>query len=81
MLEAQTKALQVSMQKVETRLDSVESKISGTVHKEIHAAINERTDIENRKMNLVIYNLPEAVDCNDENSSWDNTTRVDKDAA
>ena len=81
MLEAQTKALQVSMQKVETRLDSVESKISGTVHKEIHAAINERTDIENRKMNLVIYNLPEAVDCNDENSSWDNTTRVDKDTA
>ena len=58
-LGAKTTALRVDLTKVEERLDAVESKLAGKVHKEIHTAINERADIERRKLNLVVYNLPE----------------------
>ena len=76
-LEKQTKVLQESMERVEKRLENVEAKVTGTVHKEINTAINERADIERRKMNLVIYNLPEEP--KDTDSAWDTPAEVEND--
>ena len=42
------------MNNVKDRLDKVEKKVQGSVHKVIGSALNERTDIERRKMNLVV---------------------------
>ena len=78
-LEKQTKALQISLANVEKRLDNVETKLAGTVHKEINSAINERADIERRKLNLVIYNLPEAIIPDETPSAWDSPDRRTKD--
>ena len=80
-LEKQTKALQSSLANVERRLDDVEAKVTGTVHREISSAINERADIERRKLNLVIYNLPEAQMNESNPSAWDTPDRIAKDTS
>ena len=80
MLEKQTRTLEEKMCKVESRLETVESKLTGAVHKEIHSAINERADIDRRKMNLVIYNLKEAENVGDEQSAWDSVKRIEEDS-
>ena len=76
-LEADTKALQVDMVNVQKRLETVEKKLAGNVHVEIDTAISERTDIERRKMNLVVFNFPEC-DGDDENA-WDLQTKINRD--
>ena len=60
-LEAQTKSLQSEVVELEKRVSVVENKLNGSVDKEISEAINEKTDRERRKMNLVFYNFPEPV--------------------
>ena len=44
-IEIETKALKSDMVTVKERLDKVEKKLQGSVHKEIGSALNERTDI------------------------------------
>ena len=61
-IEAETKVLKTDMDNVKERLEKVEKKLQGSVHKEIGSALNERTDIERRKMNLIVFNLPEVED-------------------
>ena len=77
-LEKQTKSLQAGMVAMEQRIATVESKVAGTVHKEIHNAINERADIDRRKCNLVVYNFPEAIIPDEEGekkTAWDTGVR------
>ena len=82
-LEKQTKSLQVGMVNMEKRLAAVESKVQGAVHKEIHTALNERADIDRRKCNLVVYNLPEVnipdEDDQQKTTAWDTDVRRTKD--
>ena len=76
-IEAETKVLKTDMDNVKERLEKVEKKLQGSVHKEIGSALNERTDIERRKMNLIVFNLPEVEDPT--NVVWDIPTKVTKD--
>ena len=76
-LEAETKVLKTDMNSVKDRLDKVEKKLQGSVHKEIGSAINERTDIERRKLNLIVFNLPEIDDPT--NTAWDLPEKITKD--
>ena len=76
-IEIETKALKSDMATVKERLDKVEKKLQGSVHKEIGSALNERTDIERRKMNLVVFNLPEPE--SPTNVAWDNDEKIEKD--
>ena len=76
-LEIATKTLQTEMTTVQERLDKVEKKLQGSVKTEISSALSEQNDIEKRKLNLVVYNLPEVEDT--ENTVWDLPTKIDKD--
>ena len=73
-LEAQTTALKSEVTEIKKRLDKVETKLSGSVNKEIEQAISEKQDIERRKLNLVLYNMPEQE--KGEKSVWDNPAKI-----
>ena len=53
-LEAKQTAMQTQIKSVTDRLVVVEKKLTGSVNKEIDTAINEKTDIERRKLNFDI---------------------------
>ena len=76
-IEVETKALKTEVNSVKDRLDIVERKLEGSVHKEIGTALNERTDIERRKLNLVMFNLPEIQPESD--VVWDTPEKIAKD--
>ena len=76
-LEVETKILRTDMDDVKTRLEKVEKKLQGSVKQEIGTALNEQVDIEKRKMNLIVFNLPEPE--NVEKTVWDLETKVARD--
>ena len=78
-LETLAKSNKADIEAVVERLESVESKLAGTVHKEISDVLNERSDIERRKMNLVIYNIPEAEMEENPPTVWDSPKRTEED--
>ena len=78
-LEIETKAVKADVEDLKTRMENVEKKLKGSVHKEISVAINEKADIERRKMNLVIFNLPEQKCANDNKTAWDLPEIIEKD--
>ena len=79
-LEAIIKVLQSELNSVKTRLDTAERKLDGSVTKEIDAALSEKADIERRKVNLIVYNLPEPIQTeNHENAAWDNKAKIEAD--
>ena len=81
-IEAETKVLKTDMTNVMDRLQKVEKKLEGSVHKEIGSALNERTDIERRKMNLIVFNLPEPeMPSETPNNAWDLPEKIEKDIA
>ena len=63
---------------IKDRLNKVEKKLEGTVHREIDQAIAEKNDIERRKCNLVIYNFPEPIKTTDDDT-WDTDAKIAKD--
>ena len=76
-LEVETKILRSDVDQMNIRLETVEKKLEGSVKKEIGTALNEQVDIEKRKMNLLVFNLPEPE--NVEQTVWDIPTKVAKD--
>ena len=76
-LEVETNILKTDMSDVKTRLEKVEKKLAGSVKQEIGSALSEQADIEKRKMNLVVFNLPEPK--NTENTVWDNPRKIEED--
>ena len=78
-LEIETKAVKADVEDLKTRMENVEKKLKGSVHKEISVAINEKADIERRKMNLVIFNLPEQKCANDNKTAWELPEIIEKD--
>jgi len=56
-------------EELKDRLDRVEDKLSGKVKLELSGAVNERADIERRKLNVLVYNLPETT--TDTSTAWD----------
>ena len=79
-LEAQMKGLMLLVEENKKEIKFLTEKVTGKVHKEIHQAVNEMRDIEGRKMNLIVYNLPEAeIPKENDNPAWDTPTRKNMD--
>ena len=76
-LELETQAVKSDVKDLKTRMEAVEKKLKGSVEREISVALNEKTDIERRKMNLVVFNLPEQKSTTD--TVWDVPELVKKD--
>ena len=60
-LDARANGLANSMQELQNRLDRLESKVAGEVGYEVTAALDQKMEIEKRKMSLIIFNLPEPL--------------------
>ena len=73
-LEAQTNVLKNEVTDIKKRLETVETKLSGSVNKEIEQAISEKQDIERRKLNLIVYNMPEQEKSDE--SVWDTPAKI-----
>ena len=76
-LEIETQTVKTEVIDLKKRMDNVEKKLQGSVTKEISVAINEKTDIERRKLNLVVFNLPEII--SDKENAWDLPEKINKD--
>ena len=76
-LESQVHTIQTEHNEIKQRLTIVEKKLAGSVNKEIATALNEKVNIDRRKLNLIVYNLPEQV--NDGETVWDNPEKIEKD--
>ena len=76
-LEIETQAVKEDVIALKKRMDNVEKKLTGSVEKEIAVALNEKTDIERRKLNLIVFNLPE---CDTGSQTvWDLPEKIQKD--
>ena len=61
MLENQTSNLASRVTTLDERVEALESKISQKVKKTIMTEMDERTDIERRKLNLIVFGMPEPI--------------------
>ena len=69
LLENQNRNLTSKIMKLDERVDALESKISTNVKKDISSQLDEREDINRRKYNVVVLNLPEHH-IEDTNNAW-----------
>ena len=76
-LEKKTETLSEDMHIVKNDLKEIKTSISNLVKKEIFEGLGERQDIEQRKMNLVVYGMPEPVI--DNATAWDDEKKIEKD--
>ena len=77
-LTIQTKSLQDDMKTVKKDIESIQNTIKRTVREEITGAIEEKQEIEQRKMNLIVFNLPEP-EKNPSDTAWDREAKEQKD--
>ena len=75
-LEKRTVSLQEQMVEVKQTLVNIDNSVKKIVHNEITESVNERNEIEKRKLNLIVYGLPEPMDTN---SEWDNAEKIEED--
>ena len=59
---------------VKSKLETIETSINKICHKEISESINEKNEIDKRKMNLMIFGLEENHD-----PGWDNEQKIEQD--
>ena len=76
-LENQVQTIQTEHDDMKRRLSLVEKQLAGSVNKEITTALNEKVDIDRRKLNLVVYNLPETK--KDDKTVWTTEEMIDED--
>ena len=78
-LENRVETIHSEHEEIKKRLLIVENKLNGSVNKEITTALNEKVDIDRRKLNLVVYNLPEAASNDD--TVWSTPQKTEDDIA
>ena len=61
LLESQTRNLATNMAKLTERVGKLENNIKKEVISNVRTQIDEKVDIDKRKMNLIVHNLPEPV--------------------
>ena len=76
-LERKTETLSEDMITVKNEVETLKTTISNIVKKEIFDGLGERQEIERRKMNLVVYGLPEPDI--DQSIAWDTDKKVQHD--
>ena len=81
LLENDTVTLKKEMSDVKKQLADIQKDIKTTVGDTINNVIDDRREIDKRKMNLIVFGLPEAdIDTPDnDKTSWDTEDKVDKD--
>ena len=81
LLEQDTVSLKKDMAEVKTQLDEITTKIKTTVGTTINNVIDDRREIDKRKMNLIVFGLPEADAGKPENerTEWNTGEKVDAD--
>ena len=78
-LETKFNVLHSEFKDMQMKFVAMEEKVKGRVFSEIGAAVNENNDIERRKMNLIISDLPETEGYT--NSGWDDDKTREHDLA
>ena len=61
LLESTTRRIAINVEKLTTRMDTMERKMSSTVVTNVRSELDERSDINRRRLNLMIYNVPTPV--------------------
>ena len=73
LLESQTRNLASNVVKLTERVSKLENNITKEVKSNVRTQIDETVDIERRKMNLVVHNIPESLP--DNNNGWYNAEK------
>ena len=76
-LEKQTKSLREDVDKVKIDVAEVKGIIKNTIRHEIHQNMDEMKERESRKMNLIVFGLPE-INCG-EATEWSTEKKVETD--
>ena len=81
LLETQTRNVAISIAKLNERVENIEKKMSTSVVKNVKSQLDERMDIDRRKMNLMLYNVEKpAVTRNDgADSKWYSNKKKESD--
>ena len=72
LLETQTRNVATSITKLTKRVNNIEKKMSTSVVKNVKSQLDERIDIDRRKMNLMIFNVEKPTVTRDDgtDSKW-----------
>ena len=70
LLEGQTRNLASNVDKLNDRVDQLEAKMSKTVVNNVRTELDERGDIERRKYNVMVFNLPETPQKPGKPNTW-----------
>ena len=76
-LETKTKTLSHDVKEMKDEMNAIKTTISSIVRNEIDEGLHERNDIESRKMNLIVFGVPELN--LDDGSDWTTDKKVEAD--
>ena len=79
-IEAQTSVLKSDMSEVKEKISNLEKAVKQQIDNTVHEAIEEKREIEHRKMNLIVYGLTEP-EKPDSTTAWDTETMIEADTA
>ena len=77
-LETKTDALQTDVTELKSQVARIEKTITTQVKNTIYESMSEKQEIEKRKLNLIVYGLPEPKNPG-ENTIWDNDAKIKQD--
>ena len=78
LLENQTRCIAANVAKLDERVNKLESSMSTKVVQNVRSQLDERADIDNRKHNLIIFNVAESITSKEGKSVW--YTQASKDS-
>ena len=77
MLETETKTLKHEMNEVKTDIAEIKQLCRAVAKKGVNAVLDDSKEIEKRKMNLIVYGLPECQDsAENDQSKWDTPQKI-----
>ena len=81
LLESKTRETAVKVENLIQRMDKVESKMSKDVVKNVRCEMDERADIDRRKLNVIVYNMPqhEVSGIDNEKTAWYSEKKIKAD--
>ena len=80
-LEKETKILKTEMSEVKASIDGIKKTIKTSIKDNISTIMVDKAEIDKRKMNLIVFGLPEPIQDETDKSEWSNDKKVAKDIA
>ena len=77
LLENQTRNLASNLTKLNDRVDAIETKLSGKVKETVRSQLEQKFDIDKRKFNVILFNVPEPKQTTQ--SVWQNSEKKAED--